>query len=880
MSLIQVSSSQYNPNAQTGEGSEEMLGNTGSTFTNRFQSVLKIPPNAQIGLAQAVFQDSKTGGVNADDVQTANRKEPAFALLFGGYEDNEYNTFYDNLKIFEAEQNFSPVELPLVLYAPKGKYNSYLDYWEEIVKQLNLYAPPELQGAFSVSTSSSTGGIITMNIKADYNLYSNVTGVDGSKYLDEGLTILSNDELGRVYNDDPEDLLPLEEQYPVSMNPIIVSGEITGFQVSRYAGYDEGFKWYQRVGLAQTTFNGFHDAGGYVQIDKFRGNEYVRNVPNTDSFNQFHSKRTFSLGISRWASKDFKWELDNFKNNSFYETAIEHAVNKSRGTTPTDLAPYAYAAILKRWLILQQENLTDYFIAVVPKLEGEDPVNPKLDFNFDAAPQKIGSPMTLVIGGVERGKGLLFTDQGVAGANTNPTDFTDNEGIRFVIYATGDANANALYGVPYSGWLDSENIPQATDTAAQQARRFYNIPAASLPSPVTAMKAFSLYDSIDLPYPDNAYLRGLRIYNEGYKIKFFRMYMGGTDGAAEKLQEILCTRDATDWIDKPDDELHAIDAFVNQAAYPLQIRVTASRNKDEVNDVKFIPIKSGGVETDVLDLVSNGAKNAGNLQQYKVDAYKTRNMIIPSAIWNQSYCNDVTPIINFYPVVNSATSDFVSVNRKPVVQKLVQSGLGTARDPYINRLRSNVNIITGDNIVFRTRRSLYEPTEPVNPFLVPNITSLLKYSPATQTLAIKMTAQTADLTTTYTEANGSYELQAGNLDPVGLGIYVHLQDLPNRSIFGSMNQVNTKLIGCINKVDSVTVIQEQNNIQQRSLCWNAYEKMYVDLNNPSEIEVSQLSFRLTDRYMNPVVGIENTQLVLYLKEKETNLKNVKSVRLL
>ena len=97
---------------------------------------------------------------------------------------------------------------------------------------------------------------------------------------------------------------------------------------------------------------------------------------------------------------------------------------------------------------------------------------------------------------------------------------------------------------------------------------------------------------------------------------------------------------------------------------------------------------------------------------------------------------------------------------------------------------------------------------------------------------------------------------------------MHLLDLPNFSAFGSVKEVNSKLIGMINDYENVFETDVENNIIE-NVALQASQKfpIYVDLRNTDEIAVSSLHIRITDRFNNLLHTLTNVQLTLHFREK-------------
>ena len=460
-----------------------------------------------------------------------------------------------------------------------------------------------------------------------------------------------------------------------------------------------------------------------------------------------------------------------------------------------------------------------------------------------------------------------------------------------------------MFNCPYSGFLDPYNIPVVGDAADVRNRRFMSCGALTEPNPfsqyVQNTKHFILMNEkqiggIGNPFPANTCLRGLRIVNKGEKIEFRRLYYNGTaDANKENSIEIKATRKLPKspyesdevWIKQwaepselDDSLIKSVNGFINHAIYPLQTKYTISGFRfDEISAPKIVePKQSQQTQSNCLDLVSNGANNGGSLDEQRLQMYVTRDMIVPNCLWNRDFYNNVTPIINYYPIpaTNFDTSilEFVSTNRKPTHSSLVESaGIGRTTNYGV---QATPVIIVGDEEIFKVKDVLYgnqDRNDRVNPFLTPNISQTIGFPMNSELKAIPFVVADAS---TYLDSSGSYNATNVETNPIGLGIYVHLLDLPNMSVFGSMSQTMTRLVACINKYDSLSYIDSDNDgsYTTQALCWNAYTPLYIKLNNPAPIELSELSIRLTDRFYNRIQSITNTQLVFYMISGDEKVK--------
>ena len=936
MSLIQVASSQYNQQGQSTIGNDDALGNTGSRFTNRFNSVLKIPANAEIALAQAMFNvDMALDNINSSDYGTDDKNTPALALFQGGNGTDKFGTYYDNRKIFTTNKNFSPCDIPMVAYAPQLENVTMKNFWNAVIKRLNLTANPSLQGNMTVASGVSTGAL--NSIQVDFQSSYNTVTYDTTTSPPNQAQVAYNKDTLWLNNDNFRDMINGSQPKSVKLNPKVGLHAIESIQFEAAgAAPKDTVAWGKRQGMGKTSNNGVSDANGFIEMDYFKGATQggvggIHQNPGIPAVSRIGSdagRRLFSFGIDRWESDKINGELQKLTDdldilNPFVEAAFDHALNLFKanfsGTAPagpTDLAGYAYPLALLRQGVIKPWICSDYFFVTLPKIDIEtaladlDVDNPKFNY-MDQTPQKEPAPQHLAIFGVERGKRLVFTDQGAKGANPSfPAEWTDGlteYPTRLVCLACGDRMAQIMYGIPYSGWLDPQNVPALGDTPSQKNRRFMALDAftgAGSPAEVSQVVAnsgmFSLYDDIDNPFPANTCMRGLKITNKANKIVFERLYYAGNFDLAVKMKsiQISATRlipsdifnEATyikEWVDETittPDTIKAVEGFVNIAIYPLQTRFgIGGLQGDVITSPALVPVKTPDItsvatsvasQSNVEDLVSAGRilgtvpgtntkliAKRGGLNESNLQAYLARNMIIPNCLLNRDFYDNVTPIINYYPLLNDPTKEFVSTNRRPSHNGLSEDLTDPNKPIY--SVASHTSIVVGESKIFDTMKSLYEPTPQVNPFLQPNISAIVKFDQTAAPLAIFLDGTASS--PNYQQVSGSYQsVPAIASDPVAVGLYVHLDDLPNTSVMGSMNQVQTRLVGVINKFDAQSVVKENNNTIVNALSWNAHELLYVKLNNPSPIELSQLNLRLTDRFMRLASQITNTQLVFYL----------------
>ena len=125
--------------------------------------------------------------------------------------------------------------------------------------------------------------------------------------------------------------------------------------------------------------------------------------------------------------------------------------------------------------------------------------------------------------------------------------------------------------------------------------------------------------------------------------------------------------------------------------------------------------------------------------------------------------------------------------------------------------------------------------------------------------------ESLDMTTTDEYLTFSANYTSTSLEnPFLKGIYIRLKNLTNRSTFGSLNAVDTdKLIAVINRYDSTNQVSGLTDFPLYS--FTEYDRLYIALNNPSALFLSQLDFEIVDRAGDLIREIDNTTLVLHLR---------------
>jgi len=268
--------------------------------------------------------------------------------------------------------------------------------------------------------------------------------------------------------------------------------------------------------------------------------------------------------------------------------------------------------------------------------------------------------------------------------------------------------------------------------------------------------------------------------------------------------------------------------------------ITDVELKDQLSDVVF-PLQVFGVITRGGSTSESGFLGVGysvcgeqspvidyGRQYTDVVAYKANKQMIPAEIYNYEFAS-ITPKC-YYPldettllsVSGGATEDVMSGD--DLIEQL----------PFIYFGSSTLGNAKGSKII-------------------PNVDTLIG-SPTN----LNMT--TADDYETFTADYTSTGLE----NPFLKGIYIRLKNLTNRSTFGSINAVDTdKLIAVINRYDSTNQVSGLTDFPLYS--FTEYDRLYIALNNPTPLFLSQLDFEIVDRTGDVIREIDNTTLVLHLR---------------
>lgn len=262
--------------------------------------------------------------------------------------------------------------------------------------------------------------------------------------------------------------------------------------------------------------------------------------------------------------------------------------------------------------------------------------------------------------------------------------------------------------------------------------------------------------------------------------------------------------------------------------------------KDQLSDVVF-PLQVFGVitkggtnrESGFLGVSYSVCGEQSSVVDYgrqysDVVAYKANKQMIPAEIYNYEFAS-LTPKC-YYPLDDTT---------------LVSESSGATEDT-----------MTGDDLISQLPFIYFGSSTLGNAKgskLIPNVDTLIG-SPT----SLDMT--TADDYATFTADYTSTGLE----NPFLKGIYIRLKNLTNRSTFGSINAVDTdKLIAVINRYDSTNQVSGLTDFPLYS--FTEYDRLYIALNNPTPLFLSQLDFEIVDRTGDVIREIDNTTLVLHLR---------------
>lgn len=268
-----------------------------------------------------------------------------------------------------------------------------------------------------------------------------------------------------------------------------------------------------------------------------------------------------------------------------------------------------------------------------------------------------------------------------------------------------------------------------------------------------------------------------------------------------------------------------LELELSDVVFPLQISGYLTGVDDSVQ-VEFSPITTYG------QLLQ---KNYGE-QFSDFDKYVVNMMTVPSGIYNKNATQN-SPT-HYYPI---NYSEGYPQRVKPIVFDTITS---------TNTLDGNIYIGVGSSL--STDMEIKEPNQGV---LNPNVQDKLGF--VLPLFTLNQTSNTAS------SMLGLYTPKLLETSPFLTGIYIRLNNLPNKTTMGSLNTADSdKLISVVNRYDYT---ENQVGVENPIYTYNEYEKLYIALNNPNKIQVNKLDFNLVDKFGNPIKAINETTLVLHIR---------------
>ena len=258
--------------------------------------------------------------------------------------------------------------------------------------------------------------------------------------------------------------------------------------------------------------------------------------------------------------------------------------------------------------------------------------------------------------------------------------------------------------------------------------------------------------------------------------------------------------------------------FISDGVYPLQVAGTMFKTQNAFTDVNITPANE-------QTLVKNLGRTYADFSKYKA-----LRQIIPAEIYNNNF-NDITPRC-FYPYEVAPTRSeptTIGINAGRAVEADTFLYLDTTEDGDVKELSTPIN---------------YQP----------NIRTLVGCPDA------RISFVSED---DYATATNDYSVDVIQ-NPMLIGLYVRLKNLTQKTTMGSINSVdNDKLIAVVNRYDHTN--DDLNLTGFPIYTYNEYDRLYVALNNPSPLYLSQLDFEIVDKFGSVISAIKTTTLVLHLR---------------
>lgn len=257
--------------------------------------------------------------------------------------------------------------------------------------------------------------------------------------------------------------------------------------------------------------------------------------------------------------------------------------------------------------------------------------------------------------------------------------------------------------------------------------------------------------------------------------------------------------------------------FISDAVYPLQVAGTIYKTNNAFTTVRIS--SATPTQTEV--------KNLGRTYP-DYAKYKSLRQIIPAEIYNKNF-TDISPRC-FYPLTTRTEPTSIGLN--------IQSGA----------IEANTYLYL-------------DTTEDGD---IPTITTPVNYQPNIMSLVGSLVPRLSFVSDDdYATASNNYSVDVIQ-NPMLIGLYIRLKNLTQKTTMGSINSVdNDKLIAIVNRYDHTN---DESNLSGFPIySYNEYDRLYVALNNPSPLYLSQLDFEIVDKFGTVISAIKNTTLVLHMR---------------
>jgi len=827
MSLIQVSSTQKQfSNEQQGKAYFGI--NQGYSFSNPFTSPLEIPPYSSIAVCSGTFQFSKenvvVGSLGGDDGVNV----PNFRLIIASDIPVTDPSFVVGLTVdrqvtFPLSQNIDPsgvnwgekytTKCPLSFQAPQGIYGSQTEYVKEIVKVLNISSNPLLTGTFSSAVVNDVSfGLSAQIIANPISSFGNLQLTQGTLY--SGFTNFRTN---------------LVEGKTATLSLVDISGG-AGTPQQFFSNWSKtaGASLSSNPAVAQTN------AYGLQNSNPSRATIAGIQIPATTNWSATFSKPSkhrLMWGISKAGVRSDG--IDDGKGKDgfgyFFRTA---------GLTVTD--PLTYDRIYNARIVTNPTDNLNWCLFMQRMCLGTMSIQEQEIFEYALLylPAIANQPSNNVANSANGGWDFISFGNDVDEALTNKAGFkTTILKLQF----------NSQFGYFYMPILTGDL------TIASAGGRSYDIKYS---------------EELD---PDAFYNGG-----GGGTVKNKRLGVKFADGTLDTALVgwgIGIEGNNVDFLIEGTTSVNYIDSggkpapFASEMSdinHPLQIKASICYLNTKIMDFKALwQTNSTGVNPPVANM--KALTYFGDTTN-DFATYVSNNMMLPAWIYNKQYWLPSTTLGGFS---GCRTPNLCFSSLDPYLfddfSKLFPNELGEIISVPANgqRLKNKFFIQVSPDPIFDSGA----------PFkLNPNIQEQIGLSAVFGTGIVSVNAYQGQPTssTVYTKLTALASIIEINI-PFSSGVYIRLKNLPTRSTFGSINQTYDKLVCMVNRFDKFYDRDDSADEPISVYGWEAYEKIYISLNNPAPIYVSTLDFDLVNRFGELNKQIERTTLLLHLKKDEAPL---------